>query len=108
MPRRRAAFSPKEKVSEGRMRGKRPWQTQVHRIAGKGSTHNMVRFFSYHIDWRRCLRRLKPFVQPDMRNASTTKCTLLWVTPFREAIARSVRDMLSQRARKIEKACRLT
>jgi hypothetical protein len=33
MPRRLAAFSPREKVSEGRMRGKRPWQTRVHRIA---------------------------------------------------------------------------
>jgi hypothetical protein len=33
MGRRFAAFSLREKVSEGRMRGKRPWQIQVHRFA---------------------------------------------------------------------------
>ena len=31
--RRLAAFSPREKVPGGRMRGKGAWQTQVHRIA---------------------------------------------------------------------------
>jgi hypothetical protein len=33
MPGRLAPFSPGEKVSAGRMRGKSPWQIQVHRIA---------------------------------------------------------------------------
>ena len=33
MTRRSPAFPPREKVSEGRMRGKSTWQTQVYRIA---------------------------------------------------------------------------
>jgi len=33
LERRFAPFSPREKVPGGRMRGKSPWQIQVHRIA---------------------------------------------------------------------------
>ena len=41
--RRLAAFSPREKVSEGRMRGKSTWQTRVYRIAETLRHHHFIR-----------------------------------------------------------------
>jgi hypothetical protein len=46
-PRRLAAFSPREKVSEGWMRGKSPWQTEVYRIADALHHHHFIRVHSF-------------------------------------------------------------